>query len=159
MISNIILFLLLLLIVFLGYYKYKIDNENFDDYSPNKCGNVGKTCSIHSNGVNTCCDGLYCIRQKGNYYNKICSKTEESREGAFSKAITKFGDGLNKFGKDLKINSVIEECNDDDDDDFRLDYDPCGKTKLKLHLGCHKKRNIDFPETTFFSTSSKGCYK
>ena len=115
MIYMFLLFIILFIIILFYFINKNIIIEKFFEetqeeqdlfiYSKNVCGTVGKECSIINNKTNTCCDGLYCVRPKGDFYNKICSKNPDTgREKGFK-------DNMNKIGnyiKGLKIQYLLK---------------------------------------------------
>lgn len=170
MIYILILFIILLIILFYYINKNIIIENYFEEeepviYSKNVCGTVGKECSVINNKTNTCCTGLYCVRPKGDFYNKICSKTPDSgREKGFK-------DNMNKIGsyiKGLKDTVFIEDCPyDEEGNEISNNYklrNMCANGFYKIPIPCmsQKKSNTDFefPETTLFSTiGDKNCVK
>jgi hypothetical protein len=130
--------LLIIFIIILFYYINKniIIENYFQDtqqeeqtpinYSKNVCGAVGKECSIINHKTNTCCDGLYCVRPKGFFHNKFCSKTpDKSKEKSFKVNIINIGNYMNGFikknnNKRLNINTndcVEEEVQEEEEEE------------------------------------------
>jgi hypothetical protein len=133
-----ILLLVIILIIYLLKHKQYI-TENF-------CDKVGKECIRHSDGRNSCCDGLYCVREKCNFHNRVCSKTpEEPREED-----NEFISDMIKFGKNMYNDRFIEICGEED---IEIKTNICNDGLFKIHLPCPKKPNFDpkFPETNIFS--------
>jgi hypothetical protein len=136
-------------------------------YSNNVCGRVGKVCSVINNKTNTCCNGLYCVRPKGNFHNKICSKTpDNARDKSFKDGMTKFGRYINS----LKNKLFIEDCPlDEEGNEINNNYkikNMCNNGFYRIPIPCkHKKNNnnkksFEFPETTLFSgVGDKECVK
>jgi hypothetical protein len=134
-------------------------------YSNNVCGRVGKECSVINNQTNTCCNGLYCIRQKGNFHNRICSKTPDTgREKGFKDGVSKFGDYI----KRLKDKIFIEDCPlDEEGNEISNNYklrNMCNDGFYRIPIPCMSKKksnnDFEFPETTLFSSvGDKECVK
>ena len=172
------IYILILFIIILFYFINKnIIVENYFQetqeeekviYSKNVCGSVGKECAVINNETNTCCDGLYCIRPKGNFHNRICSKTSHNRKEDKS-----FKDGMSKFGnfiKGLKNTVFIEDCPyDEEGNEISNNYklrNMCNNGFYKIPIPCMRKKsnnNYDsfkFPETTLFSSvGDSNCVK
>jgi hypothetical protein len=170
------IYILILFIIILFYYINKniIIEKYFEDtqeeetlqtqedpviYSNNVCGTRGKECSVINNETNTCCDGLYCIRPKGNFHNRICSDTPDNpREKSFKDGMSKFGD----FIKGLKNTVFIEDCPyDEEGNEINNNYklrNMCNNSFYKIPIPCMRKKgnnnddSFEFPETTLFST-------
>ena len=118
------IYILILFIIILFYYINKnIVIENYIQqeeeqkypviYSKNVCGKPGDECSIINYNKNTCCDGLYCIRPKGDFYNKICSKTpDKSKEPStiFKNNIIKITNYIKGFGRNMYLNIDNVNC-------------------------------------------------
>jgi hypothetical protein len=179
----IVILLILLFIIILFYYINKnivIENyfqntqqeqEEYIDpviYSNTVCGRVGKECSVINNKTNTCCTGLYCVRKKGNFHNRICSKTPDNdRDKSFKDGMTKFGD----YMKRLKDKVFIEDCPlDEEGNELSNNYklrNICANGFYKIPIPCISKKksnndnnSFEFPETTLFSTvGDKECVK
>ena len=177
MIYILILFIILLIIILFYYINKNIIIEKYFEetqeeqdpfiYSKNVCGTIGKECSIINNKTNTCCDGLYCVRPKGDFYNKICSKNPDTgREKGFKDGMTKFGDYI----KGLKDTVFIEDCPyDEEGNEISNNYqlkNMCNNGFYRIPIPCmHKNKSknkvdYEFPETTLFSTiGDKNCVK
>ena len=173
------IYILILFIIILFYFINKnIVIENyFEDtqeeeteqiqeeqviYSNNVCGIVGKECAV----INTCCDGLYCIRPKGNFHNRICSKTpDNAREKSFKTGMSNFGDYIKK----LKNTVFIEDCPyDEEGNEISNNYklrNMCNNGFYKIPIPCKRKKSnnddsFKFPETTLFSSvGDRECIK
>ena len=172
MIYILILFIIILFyfinknIVIENYFQETQEEEQYPViYSKNICGIVGKECAVINNETNTCCDGLYCVRPKGNFHNRICSKTPDNpREKSFKDGMYKMGDYINS----LKNKVFIEDCPYDEegnDNNYKL-RNMCNNGFYKISIPCinKKKSNNDdsfkFPETTLFSSvGDSNCIK
>ena len=152
--------------------KYFEETQEEEDqypviYSNNVCGTRGKECSVINNETNTCCDGLYCIRKKGNFHNKICSKNRDNpREKSFKTGMSKFGDYI----KGLKNTVFIEDCPyDEEGNEINNNYklrNMCNNGFYKIPIPCKSKKgnnnddSFKFPETTLFSSvGDRECIK
>ena len=174
------IYILILFIIILFYFvnkniiieKYFEETQEEEDqypviYSNNVCGIVGKECAVINNETNTCCDGLYCIRPKGNFHNRICSKTpDNAREKSFKDGMTKFGDYI----KGLKNKVFIEDCPyDEEGNEINNNYklrNMCNNGFYRIPIPCKSKKNSNnddsfkFPETTLFSSvGDSNCIK
>lgn len=149
--KNINILFIIFLVIFLIFIFYIVNKNNsllnkFEYF----CDKNKKECVLYSDGVNSCCDGLYCIRKKGNFHNRVCSdKPEEDLNNDFITNITKFGDKVFK-------SIVIEDCDKDSEGNVKRDEkrDVCKDGLFKIHVKCSKnndKKNVKFPETTLFS--------
>ena len=167
--------ILFTIIIILFYFINKniIIEKYFEDtqeeeiiYSNNVCGIVGKECAVINNETNTCCDGLYCVRPKGNFHNRICSKTPDNpRQKSFKDGMSKFGN----FIKGLKNTVFIEDCPYDEegnDNNYKL-RNMCNNDFYKIPIPCMSKKksnnnddSFKFPETTLFSSvGDRDCIK
>ena len=171
------IYILILFIIILFYFINKnIIVENYFQetqeeeviYSKNVCGRVGKECAVINNETNTCCDGLYCVRPKGNFHNRICSKTPDNpREKSFKDGMSKFGN----FIKGLKNTVFIEDCPyDEEGNEISNNYklrNMCNNGFYKIPIPCMSKKksnnnddSFKFPETTLFSSvGDSNCIK
>jgi len=153
--KNINILFIIFLVIFLIVIFYLVNKNNgllnkFEYF----CDKNKKECILYSNGVNTCCDGLYCVRKKGNFHNRVCSdKPEEDLDNDFITNITKFGDKVFK-------SIVIEDCDREVEGGKK---DICKDGLFKIHVKCSKdkekeKKDVKFPETTLFSLiNDKKC--
>jgi len=164
----IILFYFINKIIIIENYFQETQEEETVIYSNNVCGIVGKECSVLNNQTNTCCNGLYCVRPKGYFHNKFCSKyPDNGRDKSFK-------DGMGKIGsyiKNLKDKVFIENCPlDEEGNEISNNYklkNMCGNGFYKIPIPCMHKKNDknsfkfpEFPETTLFSTiGDKNCIK
>ena len=184
MIYIVILFILFIIILFYFINKNIVIENYFQNteqeqqeeqekpdltiYSNNVCGQVGKECSVINNKTNTCCNGLYCVRKKGNFHNRNCSKTpDNARDKSFKDGMTKFGDYMNR----LKDKIFIEDCPlDEEGNEINNNYklrNMCANGFYKIPIPCmHKKKSnknddsFKFPETTLFSSvGDRECVK
>ena len=180
----IVILLILLFIIILFYFinkniivenyfqetvqEQEEENKNPIIYSNNVCGRIGKECAVINNETNTCCDGLYCIRPKGNFHNRICSDTpDNAREKSFKTGMYKIGD----FMKRLKNTVFIEDCPlDEEGNEINNNYklrNMCNNGFYRIPIPCmHKKKSnnndysFKFPETTLFSSvGDRDCIK
>jgi hypothetical protein len=174
------IYIIILLIIILFYFINKniIIEKYFQEtpqeqeekviYSNNVCGTVGKECSVINNETNTCCTGLYCVRKKGNFHNRICSVTPDSRKDdkSFKTGMTKLGDYING----LKNTVFIEDCPlDEEGNEISNNYklkNMCGNGFYKIPIPCMRKKknnnndSFKFPETTLFSSvGDRDCIK
>ena len=179
------IFILFIIILFYFINKNIIIEKYFEDvkeeeeqsqeiqeepviYSNNVCGRVGKVCSVINNETNTCCNGLYCARPKGNFHNKICSITpDNARDKSFNDGIYKIRDYINS----LKNKVFIEDCPlDEEGNEINNNYkikNICNNGFYRIPIPCmRKKKNnnnkkyFEFPETTLFSTvGDRECVK
>ena len=148
------LFLLCLFLIgiFVIYYliKKKCNNQIKESF----CDKNNKECVLYSNGDNTCCDNMYCVRKDGNFHNRVCSKDPEPvrKENEFISKISEFGDKIYK-------NIVIKDC----DLEGEVKKNICNDGLFKIHVKCDKNedkdKDIKFPETTLFSMiHDKECH-
>ena len=178
------IYIVILFIIILFYYinKYIIienyfqetqqtQEENIDPiiYSNNVCGVIGKECSVINNQTNSCCNGLYCVRPKGNFHNRICSDTPDNRKEnkSFKDGMYKIGDYINN----LKDTVFIEDCPlDEEGNEISNNYkirNMCDNGFYKIPIPCMHKKNSNknnysfkFPETTLFSSiGDSNCVK
>jgi hypothetical protein len=179
MIYIVMIYIVILFTIILFYYinkniiieKYFEEQEQIEQeqiiYSNNVCGRVGKECAVINNETNTCCDGLYCVRKKGNFHNRICSKTNDnSRDKSFKDGMYKMGDYINS----LRNKVFIEDCPlDEEGNEINNNYkikNMCANGFYRIPIPCmrKKKNNNDdsfkFPETTLFSSvGDTNCVK
>jgi hypothetical protein len=185
MIYIVILFILLFIIIIFYYINKNIIIEKYFEeleleleleqeeeqepiiYSNNVCGRVGKECVVINNKTNSCCDGLYCVRKKGNFHNRICSKTpDNARDKSFKDGMYKIGDYI----KRLKNKVFIEDCPLDEEgneinDNYKL-RNMCANGFYRIPIPCKSKKksnnndSFKFPETTLFSSvGDRNCIK
>jgi len=119
-------------IIIENYFQYTQQEEQSPiSYSKNVCGTVGKECSIINHETNTCCNGLYCVRPKGFFHNKFCSKTpDKSKDKSFKINMINIGNYMKGFvirnnNKRLNINTnncveVEEEVEEEDSNNYNL---------------------------------------
>lgn len=180
MIYILVLFIILFIIILFYFINKNIIIEKYFEetqqeqeeqkpiiYSKNVCGRVGKECSIINNKTNTCCNGLYCVRPKGYFRNKFCSKTpdDNGKGKSFKDGVTKFGNYMNK----LKDKIFIQDCPyDEEGNEINNNYklkNMCNNGFYKIPIPCMSKKksnntDFEFPETTLFSSvGDRNCVK
>lgn len=68
---------------FFGIFDNKSSNENSNVYDCGdedtcSCAREDERCLVDSEGNNTCCDDLECIRKKNNFQYKVCSNEKDA---------------------------------------------------------------------------------
>ena len=127
------IFFLFILLFFFLFYIINIflkKNLEFFDKAANGllCGTRNDVCNINQNGVNNCCNGYSCIRQKGIFENKVCIESNDVKNNDDTWFI-KFFKNFFLFGN--KINNNKTFC-EEEDLELKL-KDMCGNP-YKLNL-------------------------
>ena len=134
-----ILIFIIFFIILLSIINYQ--KENFELQSNgNLCGTLNDTCRIDQYGKNSCCDGYSCIRQNGNFYNRVCLKgnnlvdpENNTNSGFFGFIKSLFSSGKKKLDTFCEEEDLTSNLKDMCQNPYKLNFGNLGSIcKIKM---------------------------